>query len=81
MSKTYNEKANVLSQRSDYKASFKEKKSLLRWKNNRLKLTKLSTSKTVSKEQRFKDYYSLKELKLLKKINEDFHEETEILYF
>ena len=81
MSKIHNERTNALSQRSDYKTSLKEKKSLLRWKNNRLELTKLLTSKTVLKEQQFKDYYSSKELKLLKKINEDFYEKAEILYF
>ena len=81
MLKIHNKKANAFNRRSDYKTSLKEEKSLLRWKNNRLKLTKLSTSETVSKEQQFKEYYSSKELKLLKKINEDFHEEAEILYF
>ena len=30
MSNTYNEKVNALSQRSDYKTSLKEEKSLLR---------------------------------------------------
>ena len=44
-------------------------------------MTKLSTSKTVSKEQQFKEYYSLKKLKLLEKINEDFYEKTKVLYF
>ena len=44
-------------------------------------MTKLSTSKTVSKEQQFKDHYSSKKLRLLKKINEDFYEKAEILYF
>ena len=77
----HNEKANVLSRRSDYKTSLKEEKSLLRWKNNRLKLTKLSASKTVSEKQQFKEHYSSEELKLLKKINEDFYEKAEVLYF
>ena len=81
VSKTRNEKTNALSQRSDYKTFLKEEKSLLRWKNNRLKLTKLSTSKIVLKEQQFKEHYSLKKLKLLKKINEDFYKKAEILYF
>ena len=81
MSKKHNEKANALNRRSDYKASFKEEKSLLRWKNNRLKLTKLSTSKTVSEEQQFKEHYSSEELRLLKKINEDFYKKAKVLYF
>ena len=81
MSKTHNEKANALSRRSDYKTFLKEEKSLLQWKNNRLELTKLSTSKTVLKEQQFKEHYSSKELRLLKKINEDFYEKAEVLYF
>ena len=81
VSRKHNEKANALSRRSDYKISLKEEKSLLRWKNNRLKLTKLLTSKIVSEEQQFKEHYSSKELRLLKKINEDFHEKAEVLYF
>ena len=44
-------------------------------------MTKLLTSKTVLKKQQFKEHYSSKELRLLKKINEDFHEEAEVLYF
>ena len=81
VSRKHNKRANALSRRSDYKTSFKEEKSLLRWKNNRLELTKLSTSKTVSEEQQFKEHYSSEELRLLKKTNEDFHEKAEVLYF
>ena len=44
-------------------------------------MTKLLTSNTVLKEQQFKDYYSLKKLRLLKRINEDFYEKAEVLYF
>ena len=81
VSRKHNERTNALSQRSDYKTSLKEEKSLLRWKNNRLKLTKLSASKTVSEEQQFKEHYSSEELRLLKKINEDFYKKAEVLYF
>ena len=81
VSRKHNEKANALSRRSDYKTSLKEEKSLLRWKNNRLKLTKLSASKTVSEKQQFKEHYSSEELRLLKRINEDFYEKAEVLYF
>ena len=81
VSRKHNEKANALSRRSDYKISLKEEKSLLRWKNNRLKLTKLSASKTVLEEQQFKEHYSSEELRLLKKTNEDFYEKAEVLYF
>ena len=77
----HNERTNALSRRSDYKTSLKEEKLLLRWKNNRLKLTKLLTSKIVSEKQQFKKHYSLKELKLLKKIIEDFYKKAEVLYF
>ena len=77
----HNERANALSQRSDYKTFLKEEKSLLRWKNNRLELTKLSASKIVSEEQQFKEHYSSEELRLLKRINEDFYEKAEVLYF
>ena len=81
VSKKHNERTNALSRRSDYKTSLKEEKSLLRWKNNRLELAKLSASKTVSEEQQFKEHYSSEELRLLKKTNEDFHEKAEVLYF
>ena len=81
VSRKHNERTNALSRRSNYKTFLKEEKSLLRWKNNRLELTKLSTSKTVSEEQQFKKYYSSEELRLLKKTNKDFYKKAEILYF
>ena len=48
-----NGRADALSRRLNYKISLKEKKSLLRWNNKRLKLAELFTSKTVSNDQRF----------------------------
>ena len=50
-------------------------------KNNRLKLMKLLTLKTVSEEQQFKEHYSSEELRLLKRTSEDFYKKAEILYF
>ena len=76
-----NRRADALNRRPDYKVPPKEKKPLLRWKNNRLELAELPTPETVSDKQKFRNNYSPEELGLVKGATGDFYEKTGVLYF